>query len=77
MNVTEVIANRAIQLAGGTLGTKTPIHPNDDVNMSQSSNDMLPTAMHIATVLEFSTYLAPALKPLPRPCGPRPWHGLT
>lgn len=48
MNVNEVIANRAIELAGGTLGSKTPVHPNDDVNMSQSSNDTFPTAMHIA-----------------------------
>src|SRR5262249_50107605 len=47
MNVNEVIANRAIQLAGGTLGAKTPIHPNDHVNMSQSSNNTFPTAMHI------------------------------
>ncbi len=48
MNVNEVIANRAIELAGGALGSKKPIHPNDDVNMSQSSNDTFPTAMHIA-----------------------------
>ena len=50
MNANEVIANRAIQLAGGTIGSKKPIHPNDDVNHSQSSNDTFPTAMHIATV---------------------------
>src|ERR1700746_1339481 len=50
MNANEVIANRAIQLAGGTVGSKKPIHPNDDVNHSQSSNDTFPTAMHIATV---------------------------
>ncbi|MGH2651554.1 MAG: lyase family protein, partial [Actinomycetota bacterium] len=48
MNANEVIANRAIELAGGELGTKKPIHPNDDVNMSQSSNDTFPTAMHVA-----------------------------
>ncbi|HEX8922284.1 MAG TPA: class II fumarate hydratase, partial [Pyrinomonadaceae bacterium] len=48
MNANEVIANRAIEIAGGTLGSKEPIHPNDDVNMSQSSNDTFPTAMHIA-----------------------------
>src|SRR5262245_38507750 len=48
MNVNEVIANRAIELAGGTRGSKKPIHPNDDVNMSQSSNDTFPTAMHVA-----------------------------
>src|SRR6476659_1007836 len=50
MNANEVIANRAIQLAGGVIGSKKPIHPNDDVNHSQSSNDTFPTAMHIATV---------------------------
>src|SRR5215469_13532806 len=64
MNVNEVISNRAIQLAGGTLGTKTPIHPNDDVNMSQSSNDTFPTAMHIATVLEFTEHLIPHVEGL-------------
>src|SRR5512132_3115220 len=48
MNANEVIANRAIELAGGVMGSKKPIHPNDDVNMSQSSNDTFPTAMHIA-----------------------------
>jgi fumarate hydratase, class II len=52
MNVNEVIANRAIQIAGGVMGSKKPIHPNDDVNMSQSSNDTFPTAMHIAAVEE-------------------------
>ena len=50
MNVNEVIANRAIQLPAGRLGTKRPVHPNDDVNMSQSTNDTFPTAMHVATV---------------------------
>src|SRR5919204_2362782 len=48
MNANEVIANRAIELVGGVLGSKNPIHPNDDVNMSQSSNDTFPTAMHVA-----------------------------
>ena len=48
MNVNEVISNRAIELAGGEMGSKKPVHPNDDVNMSQSSNDTFPTAMHIA-----------------------------
>src|ERR1051325_3631512 len=48
MNVNEVISNRAIEIAGGVMGSKKPIHPNDDVNMSQSSNDTFPTAMHIA-----------------------------
>jgi fumarate hydratase class II len=61
MNVNEVISNRAIQLVGGKLGSKQPIHPNDDVNMSQSSNDTFPTAMHIATVMEFTTRLTPAV----------------
>ena len=59
MNVNEVISNRAIEMAGGILGTKDPIHPNDHVNMSQSSNDTFPTAMHIATVLEFANRLIP------------------
>lgn len=64
MNVNEVISNRAIQLVGGSLGSKNPVHPNDDVNMSQSSNDTFPTAMHIATVLEFSSRLIPAVAAL-------------
>jgi len=50
MNANEVIANRAIELDGGFIGSKSPVHPNDDVNMSQSSNDTFPTAMHIAAV---------------------------
>jgi fumarate hydratase class II len=62
MNINEVISNRAIQKVGGTLGTKDPIHPNDHVNMSQSSNDTFPTAMHIATVLEFSNHLIPSVE---------------
>ena len=64
MNVNEVISNRAVQLAGGRLGTKDPVHPNDHVNMSQSSNDSFPTAMHIAVVLEFSEHLIPKVKDL-------------
>jgi len=64
MNVNEVISNRAIQLVGGRLGSKHPVHPNDDVNMGQSSNDTFPTAMHIATVLEFSDRLIPAVASL-------------
>ena len=60
MNVNEVISNRAIQLVGGRLGSKDPIHPNQDVNQSQSSNDTFPTAMHIATVLAFEMQLIPA-----------------
>jgi len=62
MNANEVISNRAIEMLGGTLGTKKPIHPNDDVNMSQSSNDVFPTAMHIAAVEEVEQALLPALK---------------
>ncbi|MFZ1884530.1 MAG: class II fumarate hydratase [Rhodoplanes sp.] len=61
MNVNEVIANRANELLGGTLGGKTPVHPNDHVNMSQSSNDSFPTAMHIAAVEEIVERLIPAL----------------
>jgi len=64
MNVNEVISNRAIQLVGGKLGSKQPIHPNDDVNMSQSSNDTFQTAMHIATVIEFTIHLIPAITAL-------------
>ena len=64
MNVNEVISNRAIQLVGGTLGSKHPIHPNDDVNMGQSSNDTFPTAMHLATVLEIQGRLIPAISAL-------------
>ena len=57
MNVNEVIANRAIELAGGVRGTKTPVHPNDHVNMSQSSNDVFPTAMHMAIVGRIDSHL--------------------
>ena len=61
MNMNEVIANRASELLGGTLGSKSPVHPNDHVNMSQSSNDSFPTAMHIAAVQEITGRLLPAL----------------
>jgi fumarate hydratase class II len=64
MNANEVISNRAIELAGGELGSKTPIHPNDDVNMSQSSNDTFPTAMHIAAATAVLERLLPAVKEL-------------
>ena len=64
MNVNEVISNRAIEMAGGVMGSKTPIHPNDDVNMSQSSNDTFPTAMHIAAVMEITGRLIPAVQRL-------------
>jgi fumarate hydratase class II len=61
MNANEVISNRAIQLAGGEMGSKKPIHPNDHVNMSQSSNDTFPTAMHIAAAEEITHRLLPAI----------------
>jgi fumarate hydratase class II len=64
MNVNEVISNRAIQIARGEMGSKKPIHPNDDVNMSQSSNDTFPAAMHIAAATETSRRLLPAVKRL-------------
>ncbi|HET7391983.1 MAG TPA: class II fumarate hydratase [Nitrososphaeraceae archaeon] len=64
MNVNEVISNRAIELVGGVVGSKEPIHPNDHVNMSQSSNDTFPTAMHIATVLEVANHLIPNVEAL-------------
>lgn len=57
MNANEVISNRAIELAGGVMGSKTPIHPNDDVNMSQSSNDTFPTAMYIAAAEQLNTLI--------------------
>jgi fumarate hydratase class II len=59
MNVNEVLSNRAIQLLGGRIGSKSPVHPNDDVNMGQSSNDTFLTAMHIAAVLELEEHLLP------------------
>ena len=64
MNANEVISNRAIELLGGQLGTKTPVHPNDHVNMSQSSNDTFPTAMHIAVATMARDVLLPGLKAL-------------
>jgi fumarate hydratase class II len=64
MNVNEVLSNRAIQLLGGKIGSKSPVHPNDDVNMGQSSNDSFPTAMHIAAVLELEDHLLPHAKAL-------------
>jgi fumarate hydratase class II len=64
MNVNEVISNRAIQLAGGEMGSKKPVHPNDHVNMSQSSNDTYPTAMHIAAVEQIEDYLLPRVQKL-------------
>ena len=64
MNANEVIANRAIEILGGEIGSKTPVHPNDHVNMSQSSNDVFPTAMHVAAVEQIHRRLIPALKGL-------------
>ncbi|XP_033207413.1 probable fumarate hydratase, mitochondrial isoform X1 [Belonocnema kinseyi] len=64
MNTNEVIANRAIEILGGELGSKSPVHPNDHVNMSQSSNDTFPTAMHIAVALEINKILLPGLQQL-------------
>ncbi|HEY8580098.1 MAG TPA: lyase family protein, partial [Beijerinckiaceae bacterium] len=64
MNVNEVIANRANELLGAPLGSKDPVHPNDHVNLAQSSNDSFPTAMHIAAVLEITQRLLPALDAL-------------
>ena len=64
MNANEVISNRAIEILGGTMGSKKPIHPNDHVNMSASSNDTFPTVMHIASVLEIEQSLLPSLRSL-------------
>ena len=64
MNANEVIANRAIQLAGGVLGSKTPVHPNDHVNLGQSSNDVFPTVMHIASLEQIEDTLVPAIEQL-------------
>ena len=64
MNVNEVIANRAIEILGGKKGTKRPVHPNDHVNKSQSTNDVFPTAMHIAIALETRDKLLPSLESL-------------
>ena len=79
MNVNEVISNRAIQLVGGQLGSKDPIHPNDDVNMGQSSNDTFPTAMHIAAVLEIQSRLLPRLRALHSAISARSqlWHDVV
>jgi fumarate hydratase, class II len=64
MNVNEVIANRAIQILGGTMGTKTPVHPNDHINMSQSTNDVFPTAMNVAASLAIRDHLVPMARKL-------------
>jgi len=62
MNVNEVISNRAIEIMGGEKGSKKPVHPNDHVNMGQSSNDTFPTAMHVATVMEIKQHLLPSIQ---------------
>lgn len=62
MNVNEVVANRAIEMLGGTMGTKSPVHPNDHVNMAQSTNDTIPTSMHIAAVISIKEKLLPAVE---------------
>ena len=64
MNANEVIANRAIEILGGTIGSKDPVHPNDHCNMGQSSNDTFPTAMHVATAITANDLLLPSLKKL-------------
>jgi fumarate hydratase, class II len=64
MNINEVLSNRAIQLLGGEIGSRSPVHPNDDVNMGQSSNDTFPTAMHVAAVLELEENLLPPAEAL-------------
>jgi len=79
MNANEVIANRAIEMAGGVLGSKTPIHPNDDVNKSQSSNDVFPTAMHVAAAVQVAERLIPAVAALRDVLAARAerWSGVT
>ena len=62
MNVNEVISNRAIEILGGAKGSKKPVHPNDHVNMGQSSNDSFPTAMHVAAAMQIADFLIPALQ---------------
>src|SRR6266436_92420 len=79
MNINEVISNRAIQLTGGELGSKTPVHPNDDVNMGQSSNDTFPTAMHIAAVKAVHERLVPSVRALQRAIAAKAeqWQGVV
>src|SRR5438128_3517102 len=66
MNANEVISNRAIQILGGVVGSKKPVHPNDHVNMGQSSNDVIPSAMHVAAMESIERSLIPALRKLQR-----------
>lgn len=62
MNVNEVLANRAIEMLGGKLGSKSPVHPNDHCNKGQSSNDTFPTAMHVSAAIELTNHLIPAME---------------
>src|SRR3982075_989256 len=71
MNVNEVIANRAIEISGGVMGSKKPIHPNDDVNMSQSSNDTFPAAMHIAAAEQVKEALIPGIRTVQKWIAPK------
>ena len=77
MNVNEVISNRCCELAGTPLGSKTPVHPNDHVNMSQSSNDTFPSAMYIAAAVAVKQRLMPAVKALQQRSPPKPTNGTT
>lgn len=79
MNTNEVISNRAIQLVGGELGSKMPVHPNDHVNMGQSSNDTFPTAMHIAAVRAVQEHLLPSVRALRRTIADKAdqWHDVV
>ena len=79
MNANEVISNRAIEILGGTLGSKKPVHPNDHVNCSQSSNDTFPTAMHVAAAMEIDSLLVPALKHLKNTIArqAKRWNGIV
>jgi fumarate hydratase class II len=79
MNTNEVISNLAIQRMGGKMGSKTPVHPNDHVNRSQSTNDAFPTAMHIATVEQLQHALLPALEHLFKALSDKSqaWNGIV
>ena len=77
MNANEVISNRAIEMLGGVMGSKKPVHPNDHVNMSQSSNDTYPTAMHIACAEEIHHRLLPALRHLHKALDAKAKRGRT
>src|SRR6266487_1095090 len=79
MNVNEVISNRAIQLAGGQIGSKAPVHPNDHVNMGQSSNDTFPTAMHVAAVQAVQEEVLPSVRALQEAieAKAREWRGVV